>query len=184
MVCVQHDCGTSPACPAWLCERLVERAKIETEINALSINIEEMLKIELNEEMNTSDLGQTTSQEEGFLKRGMESISLHPPGNLKVLEKSPVKELIEIFENMNKPKVEDIEMVVARPGNSMVRKFGDMFEKRVNTSDHQVEMTQCVDDDMSKPVGGVDMYNELPVDTLLTEPANDIDDKNLIITLH
>ena len=64
MVCVQHDCGTSPACPAWLCERLVERAKIETEINALSINIEEMLKIEQDEE---NDLGQNTSQKEELL---------------------------------------------------------------------------------------------------------------------
>jgi hypothetical protein len=174
MVCVQHDCGTSPACPAWLCERLVERAKIETEINAISINIEEMLKIEQDEE---TDLGQTTSQEEELLERGMESFSLHPPEKSSyLLEKSPVKELIDKFEEMNKTKVKNTEMVVARPGNSMmIRKVSGMFEKRMNTSDHQFEMTKCVDDDTSKPVCGVDKNKELP--------DKDIDEKNDVIIL-
>ena len=50
----------------------------------------------------------------------------------------------------------------------------------MNTPDQQFEMTQYVDDDSSKPVGGVDKYKELPVDTPLAEPDIDIVEKNYV----
>ena len=35
----EHDCGISPACPAWLCETITNKLEMEKEIEKLTVHI-------------------------------------------------------------------------------------------------------------------------------------------------
>ena len=35
----EHDCGISPACPAWLCETITNKLEMENEIAKLTVDI-------------------------------------------------------------------------------------------------------------------------------------------------
>ena len=84
---IQHDCGTSPACPAWYCASLCEKKRIEKEIQALEIKISEL-------EISNSDriiinICKTDPDET-------------PPTVDKVRPvPSPVREIVKQFENLN-----------------------------------------------------------------------------------
>ena len=72
-ISIHHDCGVSAACPAWLCEKFQESFNMEKEISRLE---KILTNLELGDEMNKL----TLPTRDGW-------------------KKSPVKELINIFEN-------------------------------------------------------------------------------------
>ena len=48
---IEHNCGISPACPAWWCEGLIERKKLVRNIDQLTEDIAKLQLEEIHDEM-------------------------------------------------------------------------------------------------------------------------------------
>ena len=89
----EHDCGISPACPAWLCEKITNRLEMEKEIEKLSVDI---ITWKIEEEDLEMELEVVPTEEENLCEK-QDRLATHP---LKIqVVKSPVGELIKLFEN-------------------------------------------------------------------------------------
>ena len=133
---VQHNCGLSRVCPAWVCEEQIGWMEIKTKINVLTNDLE-MISLEESkeEEMNTDERdnldneiemeddkdfemkveenlwkitsGRQSTSDEDDSNRAMEADQdLLQPPGMEV-ESRPVKDLISRFEMLNKDNLQD-----------------------------------------------------------------------------
>ena len=104
---IQHDCGTSPACPAWYCASLCEKKRIEKEIQALETKISEL-------EISNSD-------------RIILNICKTDPDETR----NPVSEIVKQFENLNVDSLAEKEVLkpISPDISSRMNGLIERFEK-------------------------------------------------------
>ena len=92
---VEHDCGLSEACPAWMCESMIKMRKIEERIEELNIEIAN-LKLEDDKE---KDDPEEDPEEPAISTQAGGCSNLPVPEHNNLQRISPIKMLIDKFKN-------------------------------------------------------------------------------------